>query len=103
MSTSPDRRRWFGQMAVAAGTPDYSENDEETNVVDALANVFHYAASKGFDVAHLVDRAFDHFETELSELCSQCGDSLADGEGWDGLCGSCADRAEHDKEAPDDH
>lgn len=27
------------------------------------------------------------------EECSECGESLDDGEGWDGLCGNCADRA----------
>lgn len=31
-----------------------------------------------------------HFD---GERCS-CGRSLADGEGWDGRCGSCADAAE---------
>lgn len=28
--------------------------------------------------------------------CSDCGESLNDGEGWDGLCGNCADAAEGD-------
>lgn len=25
--------------------------------------------------------------------CDKCGESLSDGEGYDGLCGNCADRA----------
>jgi len=34
--------------------------------------------------------------TEDAELCEQCGAPLDDGEGWDGLCGSCADMAENE-------
>ena len=26
--------------------------------------------------------------------CRECGESADDGEGWDGLCGNCADREE---------
>jgi len=33
--------------------------------------------------------------------CSECGDPLDDGEGWNGLCGSCADVQE--SHTPDDH
>ncbi len=29
---------------------------------------------------------------ELPNACTGCGDSTADGEGYDGLCGNCADR-----------
>lgn len=44
----------------------------------------------------LAVQAADEPEPDGSgELCSQCGGSLADGEGWDGLCGSCADRADN--------
>lgn len=28
------------------------------------------------------------------DTCDQCGTDLGDGEGWDGLCGNCADREE---------
>lgn len=39
-------------------------------------------------------------EHDLAEadLCNQCGASLSDGEGYNGLCGNCADRAEPDDE-----
>lgn len=30
------------------------------------------------------------------DTCSQCAASLDDGEGFDGLCGACADRAENE-------
>jgi hypothetical protein len=33
--------------------------------------------------------------------CAICGNPLDDGEGWDGLCGNCADVQE--SLAPDDH
>ena len=33
--------------------------------------------------------------------CAICGNPLDDGEGWNGLCGSCADVQE--SLAPDDH
>ena len=32
------------------------------------------------------------------DKCSDCGASLGDGEGYDGRCGACADKAEADKE-----
>ncbi|XKH58345.1 hypothetical protein LG293_17110 (plasmid) [Citricoccus nitrophenolicus] len=36
------------------------------------------------------------------ERCSECEGSLADGEGYDGLCGNCADRAEKDDDDDED-
>lgn len=33
------------------------------------------------------------------EVCSNCGAPLDDGEGWDGLCGNCADAADLENEA----
>jgi antitoxin component of RelBE/YafQ-DinJ toxin-antitoxin module len=32
-------------------------------------------------------------------LCAECGQLADDGEGYDGLCGSCADRLENAREA----
>lgn len=32
----------------------------------------------------------------MDDNCRDCGASLEDGEGWDGLCGNCADIAEGD-------
>lgn len=36
------------------------------------------------------------------ERCSECQSSLDDGEGWNGLCGNCADQAEDDGEWDED-
>lgn len=33
-----------------------------------------------------------HSSHELPNACTRCGDSTADGEGYGGLCGNCADR-----------
>lgn len=41
-------------------------------------------------------------EYDEEERCSQCGANLADGEGFDGRCGNCADRAEADGEWDDE-
>lgn len=30
----------------------------------------------------------------LEETCSECGEPCDDGEGWDGMCGNCADKAD---------
>ena len=35
-------------------------------------------------------------DLEEDERCSACGGDLSDNEGYDGLCGSCADAAEAD-------
>lgn len=34
-----------------------------------------------------------------SESCSRCGESADDGEGWNGLCGNCADRQEGEEKS----
>lgn len=37
----------------------------------------------------------DELETYLElDVCPECGDTIDDGEGYDGLCGSCADKKE---------
>lgn len=39
-----------------------------------------------------------HVADDSAEWCSECDAPLDDGEGWDGCCGSCADRCENDLE-----
>lgn len=42
-----------------------------------------------------VEAAYDSTpDDEADEACSECGEPTDDGEGYDGLCGSCADKAE---------
>lgn len=40
-------------------------------------------------------------DAEEEELCSECGVKLEDGEGYDGMCGNCADSAEEEHEDTD--
>lgn len=37
-----------------------------------------------------------------ADLCSECSGSLDDGEGYDGMCGDCADKAEAGEENADE-
>ena len=37
-------------------------------------------------------------EAAEDDACTQCGESTADGEGYDGLCGNCADKAEREED-----
>ena len=46
-------------------------------------------------VNSIVDARDDRDDTEVEdEPCCECGESTSDGEGYDGLCGNCADRSE---------
>lgn len=52
---------------------------------------------------HAAGLEADDHPYELAETCRTpgCGNSLDDGEGWDGFCGTCADRLEADEQPPD--
>lgn len=45
-----------------------------------------------------VDFAGTDLDKDDADLCAECGASLEGGEGFNGLCGECADRAENEKE-----
>lgn len=117
--TNADRAEWargaldrFGEL-----TGETIEADgAETLVVDLLADLRHFAdrfCEAGW--SDLTDSAERHYRVEVNEeheaiesfraygqggeeieRCSECGANLAEseGEGYDGLCGDCADRAE---------
>lgn len=53
-----------GWAAVLVGTPDYGQNDTETDCIDALTNVLHYAALSGCDVERVLRLAQGHFDAE---------------------------------------
>lgn len=62
------RRAGYGQAAVLAGTPDFGLNDDETDCVDALANLLHYADRiVGADIDRLIGTARMHFDAERWE------------------------------------
>ncbi len=39
----------------------------------------------------------DGDEDDEDDTCRECGEATDNGEGWDGLCGNCSDRAQHEK------
>jgi hypothetical protein len=53
----------YGEAAVDAGAPDPGD-DAHTWIVDALANIFHYAKLEGLDPNVVVESAMRHFEAE---------------------------------------
>jgi len=46
-----------------------------------------------------IEQAEDDMELDT---CTQCGEPDDDGEGWDGLCGSCADRHQAEQDLLED-
>lgn len=62
-----DARIHYGANAVRAGSPDYAENDHETNLVDALANILHWADCYNVEVDDALRIARMHHETERAE------------------------------------
>lgn len=72
----------------------------EFNLDAALGSYFQWGADTSVlgERVDLLTRLSDAFnEWAQDNLCSECQDkTLDDGEGYDGLCGNCADRAEKD-------
>lgn len=61
-------RAGYGLAALEHGTPDYSQNDGQTNVVDTLANIMHYCDTDddlSFEEALLSARG--HYSVEFNE------------------------------------
>lgn len=56
----------YGAAGVEAAAADFEQNDDQTNVVDALANIMHHCAyDKDLDFDGALDTARMHFEAEL--------------------------------------
>lgn len=89
MSDHTQKRVVAGAAAVKAGSPDYEENDAQTNAVDTIANILHWLASEEpfSNPASALISAQDHFE---AESCGKCKQPL-----------SAHD--EHDLRCPDDY
>lgn len=56
-------RAGFGQAAIEAGTPDYGQDAEETDAVDAISNILHHLSyhaglyeTDAEDIENMVDR-----------------------------------------------
>lgn len=66
--TSYFRRATRGLMAMAAGSADYEQNDQQTNLADVLANLMHQADLAGLEFDLALDSARRHFEEEMADL-----------------------------------
>ncbi len=64
---SNNKRAEYGQAAIAFGTPDGRENDAQTNLIDVLANLRHWAdaVGAGFDAALAISA--EHHRAEVAE------------------------------------
>lgn len=90
----------YGERAVEHGSPDAGKDEDDyTDLKDALCNMMHYAHAQGLDFAGALSGAEMHFEAE-SCLTPGCMEDCDDGEGYDGYCGSCADKREGTVETP---
>lgn len=56
-----------GLRAIRAGTPDRALNDDQTNLVDTLANIMHACRRYGLDFDRALESATGHFEAEVAE------------------------------------
>lgn len=80
-----------GFPGVMAGVLDVVLDRED--FTDQLAGITEEDVEKMYTT--IVGPAIDEMQDDIRENhCSECGASLDDGEGYDGLCGNCADRAE---------
>jgi len=65
---SNKQRADWGRKGVEAGQPDNSATaDTQTALVDALANMHHFAERWGADWRAALDSAEGHFQAELAE------------------------------------
>lgn len=62
-SGNNERRAEQGHAAIVVGT-DNETNLNEQNAADAIANVLHYAASKGVNITNVIRRGIQAFGTE---------------------------------------
>lgn len=57
----------WGMAALAAGTPDYPHNDQQTNLVDTLSNLMHAARLLELDFTAALKTAREHHDDEFAE------------------------------------
>jgi hypothetical protein len=83
----------YGALAVAIGNPDHDKEPIEASISDTLANIMHFCRREGIDFQQRLVTAEIGFE---GEACNDptCPNDTDDGEGYDGFCGSCADKKE---------
>jgi len=79
---------WFTAQAVR----DHFDNGVDDLPDEVLAQIGQEAQESDFLWAAFDDSMQEALDRYRGTHCA-CGNSLEDGEGWDGKCGSCADKA----------
>lgn len=70
--TNADRAA-YGECALKAGTPDFGQNDRQTDLGDTLSNLLHYARLMKLHWLDAARMANIHFEAEVEEeLLASC-------------------------------
>lgn len=82
---------WFTAQAVR----DHFDEDVNHLTDAALAKIGQEALENGVVYAAFNEALREALDQWWDTHCA-CGNSLEDGEGWDGKCGTCADRADPD-------
>ena len=87
----------YGLAAMKAGTPDFGQNPDAPiiDLTDTLNALMHYARIHKIEFSEALTDAEMHFEEEVCRTPG-CNTDAGDGEGYNGYCGSCADKREKD-------
>jgi hypothetical protein len=64
MPIDHQKRIGYGKVAVQLGAPEHRAGDDELAVIDTLANVLHYAASRHIKLSTVIDTALLHVQAE---------------------------------------
>jgi hypothetical protein len=89
-TVSRDRDSWIEELATNAGNVEALSDDG----VDDLIEHLQFEGDDKLAAFKAVDGGVDGLEDDDPEVCASCGSPTDDGEGYDGLCGNCADMAE---------
>ena len=93
----PDRQSFRDLNELSGHLSDYVD-DIVSEQGDGLAVDYARAFLSDVDWYEIAEHhAADNpelLDSDDDDTCSQCGASLDDGEGYDGLCGNCADKAD---------
>lgn len=82
-----------GQAARMFENGDWKTDPDQENALTLVTPYWDCGAVHDFWLVGSDDH-HHHVEDEIDNSCDECGAPLDDGEGWDGLCGNCADLKE---------
>jgi hypothetical protein len=84
----------LNMAALAIKQPDGFTAEAKQKLVDMLEETAYFRSHvDDGPVAEAMGYDRDEDEDEFN-TCTECGEPNDDGEGWNGLCGNCADKAE---------